>query len=446
MGIFDPMRTKWLLAWAIALEVQAARVVVIGDSLSAEYDTVLDWPGVEDPTRYAAITVPGWESLNWVEVLARLRPSSFDFGAWRESLPGWLDLRFTGYEYNFAIPGFEASQFEDIVNSSLFSNPQYLTYRGTLTDTLRNRADRVVLWLGANEFRANYGALYSGADAAPLIARLNNDLREIIRFVRRQKPSVQIVVVEIPDLGAAPAKQEAHPDPVGRARVTEATRQANTVIASLAAQEGAAVAQVASATERLIAGDRFWFGAVDLKPGADPDNNPRYTFTRDGLHPNTGMHVEIARRIIDAFNRSFGAGIANISDGEALALLGLDPAQPYLDWMAVYPTPSRGMGDDPDADGLVNFVEYAFGLNPTVRDSSPVGASIEGSLLSVVCRPDPSRGRLVGLNIEWSRDLDTWTAASPEQVTQADDGTVKVSIPTGISQAFIRLRTAVIPP
>jgi len=46
----------------------AAKVVVIGDSLSAEYDGIPAVPGTEDPTAYAAITVPGWESMtgrNW---------------------------------------------------------------------------------------------------------------------------------------------------------------------------------------------------------------------------------------------------------------------------------------------------------------------------------------------------------------------------------------------
>jgi len=275
-----------------------------------------------------------------------------------------------------------------------------------------------------------------------LIAGVIDDLREIVRFVRRQKPGAKIVLVEIPDLGATPTKQEAHPDPAGRARVTTATRQVNAALAALSTEEGAALAQVADATEQLMAGDRFWFGAVDLRPGADPDNNPRYTFTRDGLHPNTGMQLEIARRIIDAFNQGFGAGIANISDAEALALLGLDPTQPYLDWMAAFPTSYRGMGDDPDGDGWVNLVEYVFGLEPTQQDRSPVSVSLGGGKLRVQCRPEPSRHRLARLDIEWAEDFGGWKTVPPEHVAQSDDGAWTVSIPTDAPRAFVSLRVA----
>src|SRR5512140_781955 len=108
--------------------------------------------------------MPGWESRFWVEVVGALRAGTIDFGAQRPVLPGWNDLRFTGYEYNFAIPGFTAAQYRDIVTSSLFSNQQYLTYRLTLSDLLNREADACVVWIGGNELRANYGFLCNGGD------------------------------------------------------------------------------------------------------------------------------------------------------------------------------------------------------------------------------------------------------------------------------------------
>jgi len=297
--------TICLIVLALAISpARAEKVVVIGDSLSAEYEALPDFPGVESPTEYARVTVDGWEALSWVEVLARLRGGDFDFGRYRSDLLGWGDLRFSGYEFNFAIPGFKASQYEDIVNSSIFSNPQYLLFQSTLRGVLRNEADRAVIWLGGNEFRANYGFLYEGGDPQPIINTLVHDLNEIIDFVRNQSSTVQIVVATIPDLGATPSKQSAHPNPDNRLRVTDATQRANEAIAASAKLKGAAVADEFVQTERLTHGESIHLAGVEIINGADPDNNPRYQFVRDGLHPNTRLQIEIARVIIDALQRS----------------------------------------------------------------------------------------------------------------------------------------------
>ena len=62
---------------------QPLKLVVIGDSLSAEYDSITGFAGVDDPTEYAAISVPGWESMSWVEVIGRLRTSAVNLGTFR---------------------------------------------------------------------------------------------------------------------------------------------------------------------------------------------------------------------------------------------------------------------------------------------------------------------------------------------------------------------------
>jgi len=417
---------------------QAARVVVIGDSLSAEYDAILDYPGTENPTRYAAVTVPGWESLCWVEVLARLRPTEFDFGANRPSLPGWLDLRFSGYEYNFAIPGFQAAHFEDIVNSSFFSNPQYLTYRATLADTLKRVAERVVVWLGANEFRANYGHLYEGLDPGPLVAQVRHDVEEVLAFVQRQNAQARVVLVNLPDLGASPDKQAAHPDPAKRVRVTEATRLANRELAALAAARGVRLADVFAQTERLLAGEPTWLGPILIRPGADPDNDPRYHFTRDGLHPNTPLQILIGRTILEAFDEP-GVSLSPITNAEALALLGLDPLEPWGAWIATYPLVDTRLEGDPDQDRWVNLVEYVFGLDPSRPDPSPVGLTRGNGRIEVGLRPDPARLRLVTVAAEHSADLVLWQDLPPGQVSVGQGGAHTAWVPLEGAQGYMRL-------
>jgi len=425
---------------------RAAKVVIIGDSLSAEYEAIPDFPGVANPTDYARVTVDGWEALSWVEVLARLRGGDFDFGRYRSDLLGWGDLRFSGYEFNFAIPGFEASQYEDIVNSSIFSNPQYLLFQSTLRGALRNGTERAVIWLGGNEFRANYGFIYDGGDPKPIIDGLVHDLGEIIDFVRRQSSTVQIVVASVPDLGATPSKQAAHPNPDNRLRVTEATRRANEAIAALTRSKGAALADVFVETERLTHGESIRFASEEILNGADPDNNPRYQFVRDGLHPNTGLQIEIARVFIDTFNQAFQAGIPQITDAEALRLLGLDPNQAYRDWAARFGLSDLDPSDDPDQDGLANLMEFAFGLNPSTPDPTPGEFRLEDGVLDWTLPLDSEKLGIVKVALQFSTDLRSWTDLKTDPTASPGDKTLLFRLPVGEPSGFLRVAVFPISP
>jgi len=151
---------------------------------------------------------------------------------------------------------------------------------------LQSQADAAVVWLGGNEFRANYGFLYDGGDPVPLVNSLSNDLAEVLDFVLAQKAGIKLVVVNLPDLGATPDKQAAHPDAAKRANVTAATVLANQAIANLAATRGIAVADAFSETRNLVNGETIWIGPVNIFAGSHPDNHPRHAFTRDGLPPS----------------------------------------------------------------------------------------------------------------------------------------------------------------
>lgn len=424
---------------------QPLRLAILGDSLSAEYDSITGIAGVDDPTEYAAVTVPGWESMSWVEVVGRLRSGTVDLGRYETDLLAWGLFRFSGYEYNFAIPGFEASQFEQIVNSSLFSDPQYFPYRLQLADVLKDQADAAVVWLGGNEFRANYGSLYDGNDPTPLIDGLRSNLGEVLDFVRAQKPGIKLVVVNLPDLGASPDKQAAHPDPIKRARVTAATIRANQAITDLAAARGIGVADVFAETYRLVAGETVWIGPVDLYPGRQADNHPRYQFTRDGLHPNTCLQALIARRILESFNQTYATGIPRLTDREILDLVGLDPMQPYRDWVVANALSAGNPADDPDQDGWANLVEFVFDLNPHANDPPPLTVSSSSPPFVVQYRPVPDRLRLVEIQPEWSLDLRSWQLVPENQRNTASDGAVTISLPTNAVARFVRLQVSIRP-
>jgi len=387
-----------------------------------------------------------------VEVLGELRGDDFDFGGTRELPNVWSLPRMSGYERNWAVPGIDAGQYEDFVTATASSNFLHWTLRQPLDEELRERAERVVIWLGANDFRGNYGRLYDGDSGASLIAGLVNDLGRIIDHVKGRNGDLQIVVANVPDLGASPDKRAAHPDPEKRARVTAVTQAANAAIAQLAASKGVIVADVYKQTERLVQNVPRYFGAVEIFNAADADNNPRYQFTRDGLHPNTPAQIELARLIIRAFNEGYAAGIRQITDAEALDLLGIDPNQPYFDWLTELGLVKRGFKADPDRDGLPQLAEYAFHLNPTVADAAAWPVSAGGSIpgfpgeSSITYAPDPTRSRHVRVRPQYSSDGVKWTAVPEANVLTNADGSFTAVIPPVGGEVQLRLKVALLPP
>jgi lysophospholipase L1-like esterase len=314
------MKMHATICWLVltAGTAVAANTVAIGDSLTAEYDTIPENSGFPtEATEYAKVTVPGWVSKSWVEILAQLRPGDFEFGARRKLSDPFPPPRLSGYARNWGIPGILASQYEDFVTSRAGENPFYFGARQPLENQLENEAERVVVWLGNNEFRARYGQISEGESPDNLIDNLMGDLRQVVEFVKDHAPQAQIAVANLPDLGASPDKQESQPDPAKRALVTAAVQQANARIAELVNDEGLALVNVYAVTEPLVAGEQTYFGAVPFDPGSDPDNEPRHLFTRDGLHPNTALQIRLARQVILTFNQRYGARVPQITDAEA---------------------------------------------------------------------------------------------------------------------------------
>ena len=446
-----------LLLGAPAARAAGNTTVTLGDSLTAEYDAVQFQPPWDSvfgtlPTEYADVTVPGWVSRSWVEVLGILRPGWFDFGGFDGDAPGHGFPRATGYEHNWAVPGADAGQIEEFLSNPVYGFP-FGGPRYPLDETLETEADRVVVWVGANDFRANFGFLYDGGSPGALINGLVSDLTEILDYVDGRNNGLKIVVVNVPDLGATPSKQEDHPDPVKRARVTAATAQANAAIAALCAGRGIPVADVFSLTADFIAGTPFWFGAIALFPGSDPDNEPRHLFTRDGFHPNTCAQIEIARRIVEAFRTGHGLAIPQITDAEALGLLGLDNDLPYREWIAGFAVGTRtGFRGDPDRDGMTNLEEYTFGLEPDRPDPDSRPVWLEPSAgpsapIRMRYRPDPARVRHIATSAWFSDNLVGWSPTPAAWSTAQPDGSVLVEAPPGpAGRRFLRLRFDVLDP
>ncbi|RYD67312.1 MAG: choice-of-anchor D domain-containing protein, partial [Verrucomicrobiaceae bacterium] len=128
---------------------------------------------------------------------------------------------------------------------------------------------------------------------------------------------------------------------------------------------------------------------------------------------------------------------------EVMAVFG-NFASPLTSWrQAHFGSPGdSGFGADAfdfDKDGLVNLIEYAFGLNPKVPDSGevPQAQRTGGNLMVSFTQPAGVSGVTYGA--DWSEDLETW-------VPTTDTGTASqhvFSVPTADKTSlFLRLRVS----
>jgi hypothetical protein len=286
-----------------------------------------------------------------------------------------------------------------------------------------------------------------------LINGLLDDLERVVDFVQAQNPDLQIVLANIPDIGATPSRKEAHPDPAKRALVSAAIQAANTRIDELAAAKGIAVADISAVTSRLLAGTPVYFGAVQMIDDEDADNDPHFLFTRDGLHPNTPLQILIARSIIRTFNTAYGAGIRQITDAEALSLLHINPREPYIQWIEPFNVSASGPLKDPDADGMSNLVEYTLALNPSLADAASLPASRGGPVdgitgdVSVTYTPAPARVRHTGVLVQYSINGTNWKKVPSDHVIDNGDGSFTAVVPPqGSATVLTRLRVSLLPP
>jgi lysophospholipase L1-like esterase len=294
----------------------AERTVVIGDSGSEEYAVEVVFS--------APATSNGHQAKNWVELLAENRRADFEFGRYREpfSSTPFLDIRTWGYESNFSFPGNETEDGANIVTGDSVVDS---VTRSNLSSYLSGWAEQVVIFLGANDLRNDYDALYnneSGAEAA-YINKVTTNLTTILDFVTDLAPNAKVVVVNVPDVGASPDQKSSNPDAALRLRPRQATANLNVALANLAMQYGAAVADIFSTSVEIADKGGVSIGGVWFNASSAPSNDPKLLFTRDDFHPNSSAQLLYARAVIDALNTQTGASIPQISDQEFLDILGL---------------------------------------------------------------------------------------------------------------------------
>lgn len=295
--------TPLLLTFFLGATLHAEQCLVIGDSLSKEYE--LEFPALFPRNPEA------WDSRNWAEILHENRKPWFDLGKWS----GFADPRLVGHEHNWAFPGATTAKIK-----SELSSWRNFWWTRELQGQVRSAAERVVIFAGGNDVDSYYPAIYNGAASARYINATRDNLRFIVDYVRKVKGTIPIVLVSVPHVGCTPDIQSAHPtDAVKTQRVTAALDSLNAQLALFAKQRGIAfVPGVYELTKSLIT-QPLKIGEATFISQANADARPEYLFSGDGFHPNTCAHAKIAQMIVEAFRARYPlSNITPLTDAEIL--------------------------------------------------------------------------------------------------------------------------------
>lgn len=357
---------KILLAFLFPCLVAAAplKVMVIGDSLSEEYRFEVPFSAPESNPLDT-------NTKNWIEILGEQRVDEISFGEYKGEPFGWSDSRNGGYEYNWSVPGSETETWFEVFEAGPFDEPLLFFVAERLRDSV-SKMDAAVIFLGGNDANSEYRNLYNDTPIDGWADTVVANLGVIVSELRAEKPGLPIVLANVPDVGATLEVQSDHPDPIKRAVAATYIAALNTKINQLAATQSLTVSDVFGLTQELNSPAPFRIGNIEFFPNADPENRKRNLFCRDGFHPSTAAHIELANSIVAALEQATHVDLTPLSVTESLVdVMGMDPTQdgPYLAWLTGFSVSNESLLADPDRDGIPNLGEYAFGLQPDVSDT-----------------------------------------------------------------------------
>ena len=289
------------------IDVSSKGFGIMGDSTSDEYQAD-DQRGGD----YASTT------LGWVEQLVKQR--DLNFGPWGT----WGEPRRTGYEYNWARSGATAE--------SLISSGQHT---GLARQVAEGKVSYVFLWIGSNDFHptnGTYQEIYDGSLSDEQVQKkeksILTDITLAVDTVQAAGP-VDMVVVNIRDIGSVPQAQDLFPDAAGRQRVTRVVQSINQQLDTMAAKRQIKIVAADDFTHSLLVqtdktgslrmGDKS-INALGI------GNEPHNLRLRDAAgHPGTVASGIIANALfLKPFNDQYDTNIAPLTDTEILEDAGIN--------------------------------------------------------------------------------------------------------------------------
>lgn len=432
------------LALCLALATPAAaaplRVLAIGDSMTEEY-------AFELPFAAPASNPTNANARSWPELLRIFRPTEATLGPNESTAFTYGDLRNGGQEWNFGIPGMTTRNWFILINTDDPFDPpsgeplgfDYYDTRRKLIDELVV-AEAVVILLGANDLKQEYNDLFNGTEAPTFYNGVRNRIAAIHDWVRIYRPNVPVVVCTLPDVGATPQISGTYNDPVKQASTRAKIAALNQSVITWAAGKAKppAIARIDHLTDRIFDQQPFHLNGTVFTLAGDPENPPTRVFCRDGFHAATMAQALIANEIMIALEAATGRALTLFPDRGILQyLLGLNPDQPYLDWIAAAGLSGSGMDEDPDLDGFPNLAEYLLDSPPGSFGNPLAGSFSPGSSLG--WRSSATALRFGSLTAEESPDLVQWSPVPGGRTEVAPDGTVSIT-PAAAQRGFARLR------
>ncbi len=438
----NPLLLPLALCLALASPAAASplRVLAIGDSMTEEY-------AFELPFSAPASNATNANARSWPELLRIFRPTEATLGPNESTAFTYGDLRNAGQEWNFGIPGMTTRNwFLLITTDDPFDPPSgeplgfdYYDTRRKLIDELVV-AEAVVILLGANDLKQEYNDLFNDTEASNFSTGVRNRIAAIHDWVRIYRPNVPIVVCTLPDVGATPQISGTYNDPAKQVSTRAKIAALNQSIITWAAGKAKppAIARIDHLTDRIFDQQPFHLNGTVFTLAGDPENPPTRVFCRDGFHAATMAQALIANEIMSALEAGTGRDLTPFSNREILDdLLGLDPDQPYLDWIAMAGLTGSPMDQDPDRDGFPNLAEYLLGSPPGIFGNPLAGSFSPGA--SLTFHPSATALRFGSLIAEESTYLSLWSPVPAGRTTVAPDGTVSIT-PAAGTKGFARLR------
>ena len=173
-----------------------------------------------------------------------------------------------------------------------------------------------------------------------------------------------------------------------------------------------------------------------LAPGATQNVSVTFTPSVAGLR-TAALHVLSDDASIPSFNVTL--------TGEGMPFSGIETwRQTWFSTIAN--TGDAADGADPEGDGITNYYEYAYGLNPTVDDVVPsTQFALNGSNIEFTYTRGSQAVTDIGFAVPWTETLDglDWNYEDTTELILSDNGTqqvVKATIPMGTNgRRFVRL-------
>jgi hypothetical protein len=363
-------RVLLLAAFGAALAVQPAfagpvKFGLLGDSI------VDDYLGPSLPFGGNTNLAAG----SFGQIMAATRPGDFDFGAYRAPPVTWDNLRYSGYEFNWATAGAAASAnaviklyfggpLPPIVPPTSFpvaaSLPQQTA--GMVPLIQQGRIDTVYISTGGNDFfyrtqiidTVNGGLLKDTSSNGQIDQPFIDDLADnILTSIDSLKAAgaANIILAQVPIIPIMDQAQIDGVNAVNQILAAGASTRGVLFFDSQAwSRSGPKVDPVTRAItingqltipfgSRATAADIGTDGVgvfCNFEGLCPRESHAGYYISEDGIHLNTLMQGQLANEIIRLLNDNYGQNITPISDAELLTLVGITPIPvPPAAWLLV---------------------------------------------------------------------------------------------------------------